>query len=274
MDVHSFPHRDQEPASLALLDVATSTGTSAVCHCYSVQEMEDGRSEMAGWSEGKALTAPSNSAHCVLGSHIPSSSAIYSASDTALHRRTSVAGQHKTHYVHGRSSSGLVGRSDSRTSLKSYMYNAFDRPPIHYVFRHYGNGGQQEEDIEEFKDMASFYAEFYRRQHTYPTLQQRVVSGRADGSAHHSLYCNCTSSGMGTSHHVSPVLKPKLVVLGQGKLASVCMKPDRKKPQVSYYSLSADLEMCRSRLDLAYRYFHSLNGVAIGPAVLLRLTVG
>ena len=207
----------RDPAVLALLDLDacktnpssdTIHSTSRDLHvCYCVHSIDSLYDDLTGW-EGKTARS-TNSTHCVVTLR-PSSTSLCSASDTSVIQKVGHGPS-----SHTRTSVASISKSDSKSSLRSYM---FEPQHIPYNFTHY----KVDEDT-------SAYVEKYKEVYTYPNIQLRMKS---NASSRVSLCSNCSS--IGSSHQISAMLKPKLVVLGEtNNHSDGYAKPVWKKVQVS-----------------------------------------
>ena len=155
--------------------------------CSCVIDLENQWEEFSGWGENP--TGSTTNHHCIA----TSSSAVFSSSASGhppVHRTNS---SHRQPRISG------IGKSDSKSSLKSFLFEVQDIP---FEFTHYEAGD------------TSMYITQYKESHTYPTMQQRMNSGSSMAGCPILLCSRCTHKKGGSQTSVNSI-KPKLVVLGE-----------------------------------------------------------
>ena len=182
-------------------NVTTTRNCNGLCYCAT--NIDAHFDEFSGW-EGRPR-GPGNSPHCRVSQ---SSSMSWSASETSL------IGTSTTSHKPSLSRTTSIGKSDSRSSLRSSM---FDLPHIAYEFSHC----EDDEDV-------SVYIDKYKTSHTYPNMEQRMRSA-SSASGRIPLCSGCASSA-GSSQ----MIQPKLIVLGEvsNKKPHTYAKPFQAQGQV------------------------------------------
>ena len=189
------------------------SAAAALCHCvstaFSMPDLNSNCSlheQVTGW-EGSVI---------IIVAH--SNQELRSGSEPLLSggNRVTASSSHKPPYLHKGTS---IGRSDSKSSLK--FRNFQDIP---YQFAHYcpDSGG----------DLSSVYISKYRDLYTYPAMKQRLQSRSTSrligvnpaAVVHRPLVLANPQTGL---------IKPKLIVLGEGNHNKVPVYNYAKKLQVN-----------------------------------------